>query len=275
VTDKKTILVIDDAADVRKLLTFYLEKKGYIVIVAEDGEEGLEKIHQKRPHLIILDINMPKKTGIEVYKELILSKEHLPCPVIVLTGREELGSMFKDLDVDGFVTKPFEVEKVLSEIDIVMEKRYGVNVVEKKVVPKKGTQVLIVEENEQAFAAIAVEFLKEGYLVSFASSAVAAFEKIVAEKPDILIVNLKMQDLTGDCFVVKLRRMPKTMDLPMVLYTQYNFTLDKTVIRKISDKVRTEIVKGTDPVVLVEKAKKILKTISKGRVHGTKKNTDC
>lgn len=256
--DQKTILVIDDASDVRKLLKFNLEKKGYIVIEAEDGEKGLTQIYNGRPHLIILDINMPKKTGIEVYKELAFSKDNLLCPVIILTVREELGSMFRDIDVDGFITKPFVIENVLKEIDVVMKKRYDVNIVKKEERLRSQKQVLIVEENEEAFSRIAIEFLKEGYLVSFAASAVAAFEKITLELPDILIINLKMQDLSGDCFVSKLRRMPKTMDLPMVLYTQYNVTLENTVIGKISDKTKLEVVKGNDPLVLVEKANTIL-----------------
>ncbi|MDD4202703.1 MAG: response regulator [Candidatus Omnitrophica bacterium] len=256
---QKTILVIDDAQEVRKILRFHLEQKGYLVYEAEDGEKGLALIRSKRPHLIVLDINMPKKTGIEVYKELYDSKEIVSCAVLMLTVREELGSMFIDLDVDGFVTKPFVIGNVLKEIDIIMKKRYGVNVVEKKEKTNVHKEVLIVEENEEAFATIAVEFLKEGYIVSFASSAVTAFEKITNELPDILVINLNTQDISGDSFVSKLKHMPKTMDLPMVLYTKYDQTLENTVMEKISDKVKLEIVKGNDPVVLVEKAKSILK----------------
>ena len=54
--DKKTILVIDDSNEVRKLFKFHLEKKGYNVLEASDGEKGLMQIYDKRPHLIILDI---------------------------------------------------------------------------------------------------------------------------------------------------------------------------------------------------------------------------
>ena len=256
--DKKTILVVDDASDVRKLLKFHLENKGYQVIEAQDGEEGLQMIHESRPDLVILDINMPKMSGIEVYKKLSVGTDRPIFPVLVLTVREELGCLFKDLDVDGFVTKPFEIEVILNNIDAIMEKRYG-GVAEEK--PKKTSgpkKILIIENDSDAFDKIVIAFLNAGFLVNSARSGMDAIEKIMVDLPDLIVVKLGLSDLSGDLLVAKLKQMPKTMDIPVVLYTPYSSSLDHVVVDKICEKINIKLVKSDSPDVLLKKAEEVL-----------------
>ena len=128
--DKKmTILLIDDEVDLVDAVAFQLKaKKGYDVETAYNGVEGLEKLNEIVPDLIILDINMPKMGGVEFYRRISDAQGKTRYPVLILTARANLEELFKDLNVDGFMTKPFELDTLYKEIDIIMEKRYGVRV---------------------------------------------------------------------------------------------------------------------------------------------------
>lgn len=84
-TDKK-ILVVDDEDQVIEFISTVLEENGYIPIIARDGEEAMDIIRQNRPDLVILDILMPKQSGIRMYRELKTSESLKDIPVIIYSG---------------------------------------------------------------------------------------------------------------------------------------------------------------------------------------------
>lgn len=255
--EKKTILIIDDAADVRKILKFHLEKK-YNVLEAADGEEGLEKFYAKSPDLLILDINMPRMGGLAVYNKISARKGKPEVPVIILTVREELGKLFKDLDASGFVTKPFQMDVVLREIDTVMARYYGTAVLDTQKPPQEAKKILIVEDDADAFSMIAIAFLNAGYMVNPAKSGIAAVEKIMTDIPDFIVIKLGLPDISGDLVCVKLKQMPKTMDIPFLLYTPANSILDRVVVKKICEIIGASLLESGDPAVLLAEVEKAL-----------------
>jgi len=82
----KTVLAVDDEAETRDFVSIVLEENGYTPILAEDGEEAMEIIRQNKPDLIILDIMMPKQSGIKMYRELKTAKSLKNIPVIIYSG---------------------------------------------------------------------------------------------------------------------------------------------------------------------------------------------
>jgi CheY-like chemotaxis protein len=82
----KTVLVVDDDENTRRFLTVALEENGYEAITAEDGDDGLKKIQESIPDLILLDVMMPKKTGFSLFKQMRRKDEFKEIPVIMLTG---------------------------------------------------------------------------------------------------------------------------------------------------------------------------------------------
>jgi len=82
----KKVLIVDDDVNIVKYLSVALGKSGYETIGAHDGKEGLEKVGESRPDLIILDIMMPKKTGLVVFRQLRSHDEYKSIPVIMLTS---------------------------------------------------------------------------------------------------------------------------------------------------------------------------------------------
>jgi two-component system phosphate regulon response regulator PhoB len=82
----KKVLVVDDDPDVRLFSVTVLEENGYIPLEAEDGESGLEMIKSEKPDLVILDVLMPRQSGVRLYRELKTSKTLKDVKVIILSG---------------------------------------------------------------------------------------------------------------------------------------------------------------------------------------------
>ena len=104
------ILVADDEREICQFLEGFLTRRGYEVITARDGVEALSRIESERPHLVILDIRMPKMDGIEVLKK---AKElDRSIGVIMLTAISEESVAKKTLEqgADDYITKPFDLE---------------------------------------------------------------------------------------------------------------------------------------------------------------------
>jgi CheY-like chemotaxis protein len=106
----KKILVVDDEADVRRFLTAVLHKRGYETLTAEDGREAFEIVERDRPDLIILDLQMPQRTGTDFFRKLNRDKELSDTPVIVVSGlagrhlavKEPVAVFDKPIDPDEF-----------------------------------------------------------------------------------------------------------------------------------------------------------------------------
>jgi CheY-like chemotaxis protein len=118
----KTVLVVDDEADVRKFLRAALVEAGFNVTLAVDGVEALEKIKEQPPDLISLDLVMPKKSGVKLYRELVKNKAWAKIPIIIVTGhaRDELGKAdLKELTMSGpgvYLEKPVRPDNYVAAV---------------------------------------------------------------------------------------------------------------------------------------------------------------
>jgi two-component system, OmpR family, response regulator len=113
--ESSTILLVDDEESVRKVLTFPLERDGFTVIQAADGEEALERFDEQAPDLVVLDIMLPKLDGLEVCKRLRATSS---VPIIMLTARDdELDKVIGlELGADDYITKPFSIREFRSRV---------------------------------------------------------------------------------------------------------------------------------------------------------------
>lgn len=112
------ILVVDDEQDVRTYLRTLFAKEGYTVVTAADGEEGLATAREDRPDLIFVDIMMPKRTGIMLYRRLKKDPDLGAVPVVILTGLSQYRTFFaQDFEEvpqpEAFVEKPPAREELL------------------------------------------------------------------------------------------------------------------------------------------------------------------
>ena len=118
------VLVVEDEEALAQLLKYNLEKEGYRVSVATDGEEGLVLAEENPPDLVVLDWMLPKAPGIEVCRRLRSRQATRNTPIVMLTARTEETDRIRGLDVgaDDYVTKPFSMNELLARLRAVMRR---------------------------------------------------------------------------------------------------------------------------------------------------------
>jgi two-component system alkaline phosphatase synthesis response regulator PhoP len=120
----KKILVADDEPDILEIISYNLRKEGYEVFTASDGNEALEKARLHHPDLIILDIMMPKKTGVEVCQILRTQPEFSQTLIIFLTALSDEAVQIKGLEsgADDYVTKPISPKVLISRVNAIFRR---------------------------------------------------------------------------------------------------------------------------------------------------------
>ena len=124
-TDKQTLLVVEDEADIRELLVFNLSREGYTVLEAADGREGLALARSRQPDLIVLDVMLPGMDGFSVCRELEKGTDTVRIPVIMLTARGETVDRILGLELgaDDYMVKPFHVRELLLRIRAILRRQ--------------------------------------------------------------------------------------------------------------------------------------------------------
>ena len=114
----KKVLVVEDETELVAALEVRLKTEGYEVVVAYDGEEGLNKAREENPDLIILDIMLPKMDGFKVSRLLKFDERYEHIPIIMLTAKAELEdkALGEETGADEYMTKPFEWEHLSEKI---------------------------------------------------------------------------------------------------------------------------------------------------------------
>jgi DNA-binding response OmpR family regulator len=122
---KTLVLVADDEEDIRALVAFRLERAGYEVITAADGEEALTLATTRLPDLIVLDMMMPKATGLEVTRSLREQDSTKDIPVILLTARAQEADVASGFaaGADDYVKKPFSPMDLQLRVQALLERR--------------------------------------------------------------------------------------------------------------------------------------------------------
>jgi len=123
--DKKKVLVVDDDADLAKMLKVRILAEGYEFMGATEGREMLEVLKTKKPDVILLDIMLPNMDGYSILREMRKHEEYLDIPVIILSAKEKkkMGDLFALEKVAFFVEKPFDIKDLMEKIkESLMEK---------------------------------------------------------------------------------------------------------------------------------------------------------
>ncbi len=117
----KTVLVVEDDSNIAELLRLYLEKEGYRVLAAADGNKGVELFRTSSPDLVLLDLMLPGLDGWGVCRAI---RQSSPVPIIMLTAKGETVDKVSGLKMgaDDYITKPFEMKEVLARIEAVLRR---------------------------------------------------------------------------------------------------------------------------------------------------------
>jgi len=114
----KTILIVDDSASIRQVVSITLKGAGHEVIEAVDGKDGLSKLDGKKFHLIISDVNMPNMGGIDMVKTIKQMPAYKFTPVIMLTteASDDMKQQGKAIGAKAWMVKPFKPEQMLQAV---------------------------------------------------------------------------------------------------------------------------------------------------------------
>lgn len=116
-TDIKKVLLIDDSPTVRMVMGSSLEAKGYMILYEQTAEKGLAVLKEQKPDLVLLDLILPDKSGLDVLKEIKESEDTKDIPVIILTGKEGGEEVIKgrQLGADDYCVKLNTTPKIMQE----------------------------------------------------------------------------------------------------------------------------------------------------------------
>ncbi|ALG71989.1 chemotaxis protein CheY [Azospirillum thiophilum] len=121
---KPLVLIVEDEADILTLLKYNLEKEGFRVATASDGEEALLAAGEQTPHIVLLDWMLPLMSGLEVCRQLRRNAKTRDIPIIMLTARGEEGDRVRGLNsgADDYITKPFSPTELVARMRAVLRR---------------------------------------------------------------------------------------------------------------------------------------------------------
>jgi DNA-binding response OmpR family regulator len=126
-TSEKTVLAADDNEDILALVAFRLERAGYRVLQARDGDEALRMAIDRRPDMVILDLMMPRLDGYEVTRRIRAADDEATrrMPVMLLTARAQEADVSRGFEAgaDDYLRKPFSPQELLARVQAMLERR--------------------------------------------------------------------------------------------------------------------------------------------------------
>jgi signal transduction histidine kinase/CheY-like chemotaxis protein len=219
------VLVVEDEKQAGELLEEYLRSGGYRVAHAGDGEEGVKLARELHPQAITLDILLPKRNGWEVLADLKAAAETKDIPVVIVsvTSDQQLGFSLGAIE---YFVKPVSKDRLLEAVH-------------KAALATGGAvqRVLVVDDEPLTVEFVATTVRGAGYQVIEATSGRQGIELALAQRPDLVILDLIMPQVSGFEVVQLLRHDPRTKDIPILIYTAKNLTEEDR--RQLRDRVQS------------------------------------
>ena len=206
------VLVIDDEPAARDLLRLYLEDAGYTVTAATSGEDAFAKLAGMRPDLITLDLSMPGMDGLSFLTTHGQSEHLRGIPVLVVSGTEAPERALA-VGADAVLAKPIRRHELVDIVGRMLGDADG-----------HRPYILVVDDDPKAVKIVMSYFSDERADVRGAFGGREALEAIAARRPDVLILDLMMPDVSGFDVLAQLRSQPEMLDLPIVILTAKELT---------------------------------------------------
>ena len=240
---RKLVLLADDSALIHRHTVPILEEAGYDVISAFDGAEALDLVDERKPDLVITDVEMPKADGYavcKVIKERAAAGTLPPIPVIICSALGEAADLERGFDAgaDDYVVKPAAPDELTSRIRSLLT-TFGVD-------PGLREKILVVDDSPAIRHLIADALGRQGFAVTVADDGQAALERAqdAASAPpdgasprqrpfDMIVTDYDMPRMTGFELVHALKRDPKLRDIPTLMLTARDTRRDQAQMRAV------------------------------------------
>ncbi len=216
------ILVVEDEEAVRKIITRHLEEKGFEVLQAGSAREALDLARTRRPDCITVDVLLPDISGLDLTAVLKSDPATKRIPVIFITLLEGEKVRGMDLGAAGYFTKPVAYGEVVGKIESLIGRAAG----------SGGPCILLADDEPDVIRPLGTYLAKKGYDVKYAFSGAAALEMARRERPAILILDLRMPEMTGYEVLRKFKDDPDLALIPIIVVTASE-----------SDRSRSEVIR--------------------------------
>ena len=227
--DPPKVMVIDDEPGIRDLMKQHLLDRGYRVVTADSGDEGLEMAAKENPDLITLDVMMDGTDGWETLQRFKANPRTSSIPVVMVTilDREDKGFT---LGADDYITKPVDWDHLFS-------------VLGRLTTAKDGNRVLVVEDDENTRQLFNTVLSKAGWTVREAENGRQALDDLKKELADVIVLDLMMPEMDGIEFLEHFKREPEWQGIPVIVVTAK--VMSAAEREKIGESVAQVIEKGT------------------------------
>jgi adenylate cyclase len=238
------VLVIDDDATARELLSDHLKAEGFVVVTAAGGIEGLKQAKELRPRAITLDVMMPDLDGWSVLTALRQDPELAEIPVIMVTIVDE-HRRGASLGAAGYLTKPIDRDRLHRIVN-----RF-------RAPPPRPTRVLLVEDDQLQRERVRSWLEGQQWNVQEAGNGREALARLRDGKPDVILLDLMMPEMDGFQVVAALQKDAGWRDIPVIVITARD--LDAKDRERLNSGVQSVLVKEAfRPVDLVERIRKLV-----------------
>jgi len=178
---QRTVLVVDDEANIRALLRLELEAAGYLVREAVDGIQAIQQVKQSQPDLILLDVMMPGMSGFEVAAVLRSTPEANKIPIVILSIVDDR-ARGRAVGADSYLSKPINMEVLLPEIDGLLRRRESTK------------RMLLVDDRDAPVVAVTQMLRAKGYQVEVLDPEAHRAEPAAARLPEMMVVFSSAED---------------------------------------------------------------------------------
>lgn len=223
---RKKIMLIDDDRTFIALIQGVLRKNNYDVVVASNGQEGIDCVRQECPDLIILDVLMPGMTGYEFIQKIRkLDPEYKKIPVIVISAKKSMKDFFNMWELSFFIEKPFQPQELLSKIEYALTSN-AVNKSHAEAASApvgKGRKALIVGYDNNEMMQIEKVLKEQGFRIARAKREIEGMMEALTFGPDVIITqyhNVKGV-INVERFKEELNSKDVTRVIPMVVAASY------------------------------------------------------
>jgi PAS domain S-box-containing protein len=237
----RTILVVDDEANIRRLISHELISRGYKVIEASGGKEALDLARQSHPDLITMDVVMPDLDGFDTTAVLKTDPITKDIPILIVSVIEDKSKMYR-LGANDYITKPFNIEALMEKVNHLL------NCSQKT--------ILVVDDDKALVKSLEFELKKRGFTTFAAYNGKEALKAVEQNRPDLILLDLKMPEMDGYGVITALKSNPKTADIHIVMVTGVD--IDGGKIKALSIGAADYFNKSEDLSKLFETIERIL-----------------
>ncbi len=220
----KKILIIEDEQILGEIILNKLSSEGYQVFLAHDGELGMQKMTELKPDLVLLDLIMPKKNGIEVLEEMqnIDALKNIPVVVISNSGQQSEIERIVRLGVRDYIIKAqFSPDEVIEKVRKYLNQEYKEKGTVNSTSPIGGKKIkILLAEDDQFLSSLVAQRLgKDGYAISNATDGKQVLKVLEENIPDLILMDILMPEMNGIEVLKTIRSQEKYKDIIIIIFS--------------------------------------------------------